>query len=323
MIRPFAYLVPVYAAAVRGKNAAYDRGWAKPQRLGWPVVSVGNLSVGGSGKTPLVIRLAQLLAAEGVAVDVLSRGHGRGDVDQVERVDPGGDAARFGDEPLLIARAAKVPVYVGASRYEAGSMAEHEARERGLHLLDDGFQHRKLARNLDIVLVHASDLVEGLLPAGRLREPLSSLGRADVIVLRAEDRELESELRERGTFVPVWIQRRRLVVEEVGRAIAFCGIARSEEFFSALRVQGIQLQATVAFRDHQAYSEKDIERLIALLGQHKAECFVTTEKDAVRLGGAQRAKLEATAPLRVAKLQVSLEDEPAAVRRMMNLIVRK
>ncbi len=207
------------------KNAAYDRGWVKPQRLAWPVVSVGNLSVGGAGKTPLVIRLAQLLAAEDIPVDVLSRGYGRSGYD-VERVDAEGEAARFGDEPLLIARATGVPVYVGASRYEAGLLAEHNASSPGLHLLDDGFQHRKLARDLDIVVVHASDFVESLLPAGRLREPLTSLKRASAIVLRSEDRRVEAELRRRGISVPVWIQHRRLAVEFVTRAVAFCGIAR-------------------------------------------------------------------------------------------------
>ena len=116
----------------------------------------------------------------------------------MERVDPEGEAARFGDEPLLIARAAGVPVYVGASRYEAGLLAERDANERGIHLLDDGFQHRRLARDLDIVVLHASDFEETLLPAGRLREPLASLRRASVVVLRAEDRALEAELRKRG-----------------------------------------------------------------------------------------------------------------------------
>ena len=103
MIRPFAYLAPLYAAGVGAKNAAYDHGWAKPQRLGWPVVSVGNLSVGGAGKTPLVIRLAELLKAECARVDVLSRGYGRRDTGRVERVNSEGDAARFGGRSLRAA----------------------------------------------------------------------------------------------------------------------------------------------------------------------------------------------------------------------------
>jgi tetraacyldisaccharide 4'-kinase len=322
VIRSLAFLVPVYAAAVAAKNAAYDSGRTHPQQLSWPVVSVGNLSVGGAGKTPLVIRLAQLLAAQHVSVDVLTRGYGRSG-SGVERVDPDGDAARFGDEPLLIARAARAPVYVGASRYEAGSLAERELSGTGIHLLDDGFQHRKLARAMDIVVLHASDFHEGLLPAGRLREPLSSLKRASAIVLRTEDRELGDSLRRREIAAPVWIQHRRLATECITHTVAFCGIARPDEFFSALRSENVELAATIALRDHQAYSQREIERLIASLRHHKAESFVTTEKDEARLTREQRANLNEVAPLRVARLEVSLEDEGAAVQQLLGLIMRK
>src|SRR5215467_3806423 len=112
-------LVPIYATAAAAKNALFDYGWAKMRQLRWSVISVGNISVGGSGKTPFVICLARLLQERGLHVDVLSRGYGRNS-DAVERVDPAGNAEQFGDEPLLIARSADVPVYVGASRYVAG-----------------------------------------------------------------------------------------------------------------------------------------------------------------------------------------------------------
>lgn len=322
MMRPFAFLVPVYAAAVAAKNAVYERGWAEAKRLRWPVVSVGNLSVGGSGKTPVVIRLAQLLRADGVAVDVLSRGYGRSG-SGVERVVADGDAARYGDEPLLIARTAGVPVYVGARRYEAGLLAERDAAGEGIHLLDDGFQRRKLARDMDIVVLHASDLEEGLLPAGRLREPLSVLKRAHVVVLREEDRGLEAELRRRGIGAEVWIQSRRLVVERLGRAVAFCGIARPEEFFDGLRAQGVDVSATRALGDHQRYSQAELERLAGMLRKHKAVCFVTTEKDAARLTGEQRKWLEAVAPVHVGRLEVRFENEAAVVQQLRSLRVRK
>ena len=184
----------VYGSLVRARNARFDR--MAVLRLRWPVVSVGNLSVGGAGKTPLVICLARLLERDGIQTDVLSRGYGRSRK-TVERVDAEGSAERFGDEPLLIARATGVPVYVGASRYRgwtAGGKG-NAGRGQNVHLLDDGFQHRQLARNVDLVVVHPSDLRERLLPAGRLREPLSSLGRANVIVLRQEDKDLETSLR--------------------------------------------------------------------------------------------------------------------------------
>src|SRR5215475_10328034 len=113
MRRMLLPISPLYAVAVTAKNAAYDHGWLRPQQLRWPVISVGNISVGGSGKTPFVICMANLLRKQAVYVDVLSRGYGRSS-DAVERVDPAGDAERFGDEPLLIAQATDVGVYVGA-----------------------------------------------------------------------------------------------------------------------------------------------------------------------------------------------------------------
>ena len=222
----------VYGSLVRARNARFDR--TPAQRLRWPVVSIGNLSVGGAGKTPLVICLARLLEREGWRPDVLSRGYGRS-AQTVERVDTAGSAERFGDEPLLIARATGVPVYVGASRYEAGLLAESESEAQGVHLLDDGFQHRQLARNLDIVVMHRSDLQQRLLPAGRLREPLSSLRRAGVIVLRQEDAELEPALRAyAGKECCFWRVRRTLALHSpMKRAVAFCAIARPDEFFAS------------------------------------------------------------------------------------------
>ena len=181
----------IYAAGLRAKNAQYDR--TEPARLKWPVVSVGNLSVGGAGKTPLVIRLAHLLRKRGFAPDVLSRGYGRAST-AAGRVNQAGGVKDFGDEPLLIARSAHVPVFVGASRYAAGMLAElGESDAAGhVHLLDDGFQHRQLARAVDIVVMHPADVRDRLLPVGRLREPLSSLKRAHIVVLRQEDAALES-----------------------------------------------------------------------------------------------------------------------------------
>lgn len=313
-----APLTPSYAAGLAAKNAAYDRGWLKAQRLRWPVASIGNLSVGGSGKTPLTIRLAELLKADGLAVDVLSRGYGRSGM-ATERVDPKGDAGRFGDEPLLIARQAGVPVFVGASRYAAGLLAEAAAEHPGVHLLDDGFQHRQLARDVDIVVLHRSDFSGTLLPAGRLREPMTALRRADFFAMREEDAELEGELRRRGIDAPVWFIRRTLVVapgHEAGRVVAFSGIARPEEFFAALAKAGIEVVRKVAFRDHHRYSVEDMRRLAQLCAEAQGDGFVTTEKDAVKLDAPLLGELEKVARLRVAGLAVSLLDEEAAVRQL-------
>ena len=174
-------LSSMYGGAIAARNAAYDRGWLRSRGLQGPVISVGNVSAGGSGKTPFVILLGELLQARGIRFDVLSRGYGR-TTRGLLLVDPGGLPRDFGDEPLLMARRLQVPVVVGEDRYEAGRFAESRFGAQ-VHLLDDGFQHRGLARDFDLVLVTPEDARDRLLPAGRLREPLKSLRRADAVVL--------------------------------------------------------------------------------------------------------------------------------------------
>jgi tetraacyldisaccharide 4'-kinase len=204
-------LVPLYAAALQVKDAL--RG--KPKRLNWPVISVGSLAAGGAGKTPVVIALARLLREGGWDVDVLSRGYrreGRG-VAQV-KPDVEGAAREFGDEPVLIARETGATVWVGGDRYAAGEGAEaaNGNARRGVHLLDDGFQHRRLGRTMDVVLITTEDLGDALLPAGNLREGFSALRRADVIVLREEEFEAVGK-RVRtlvGESVAMWMVRRGL-----------------------------------------------------------------------------------------------------------------
>lgn len=319
MKRVLMPLVPLYAAAVGAKNLACERGWIRQQRLRWPVVSIGNLSMGGSGKTPLTIRLAELFLQRGIAVDVLSRGYGRRGED-VKRVDPSGEAEDFGDEPLLIAQSTGAPVFVGANRCAAGSQAETAATGPTVHLLDDGFQHRQLARDVDIVVLHRSDFEERLLPAGRLREGFSSLSRAHIIVMRQEDRTLEGELRRRGCNQPVWWIERRLEFPNARRVVAFCAIARDEEFFAELRAKGVAVLAKRAWRDHHRYTEADLAELIELRRQHQAEAFVTTEKDLVRITAEQQRTLESAAPLRAPKLIVRLQGEAAAMEQLLSML---
>jgi tetraacyldisaccharide 4'-kinase len=313
------------------------------------VVSIGNLSVGGSGKTPLTIRLAELLSAEGLAVDVLSRGYGRSSR-ATEQVDPLGRAVQFGDEPLLIAWRTDVPVFVGASRYEAGLLAERTLEIRGarrperltsahqdaspptpapgVHLLDDGFQHRQLARDVDIVLLHREDFTERLLPAGRLREPLAAVRRADFVVLREEDEEFAERLRQLGLDATLWWMRRSLEVsrelaETTGPVVAFCGIAWPEEFFSGLIDRGLNVELTVDFPDHHRYDIEDVEELAKIAAKVNAEAFAITEKDCVKLDVRLLEILERVAPVRVARLGVSLRDEASIVRATIERIQRK
>lgn len=308
-----------YASLVRSRNARFDR--AATRRLQWPVVSVGNLSVGGAGKTPLVICLAQLLARAGWAPDVLSRGYGRAGR-LTEKVDPAGTAEQFGDEPLLIARSTGVPVYVGASRYEAGLLAEKQpVAGPHVHLLDDGFQHRQLARTVDIVVAHRSDLQGRLLPAGRLREPLSSLKRASVIVLREEDAGLEPELRGYArSHCLFWKVRRVLRVPAGKRAVAFCAIARPDEFFAGLEAAGVSVAERVIFRDHHRYTTADMGRLTGLGRGLGCDAFVTTAKDGVKLDARMREQLNEVAPLHTAELTVALVEEDTVLRQLSALL---
>jgi tetraacyldisaccharide 4'-kinase len=214
-------------------------------------------------------------------------------------------------------------VYVGADRHRAGLLAESKHQGVGLHLLDDGFQHRQLARDMDILVVRSSDFRQALLPAGRLREPLSALRRASVLVLRAEEEHLLDEFRRMGLAAAIWIQHRTLAVEPVAGAIAFCGIAKPQEFFSDLRAAGIDSLAAAAWPDHHPYDHKDIDRLVDLAKKYGAHAFVTTEKDAVRITPDQRARLEELAPLKTARLEVRLEEEAAIAASLSPLVMRK
>ena len=304
-------LSAIYGGVVGARNALYDGGVFRARRLQGAVVSVGNLSAGGSGKTPFVLLLGELLKARGIKFDVLSRGYGR-ESRGVRFVDPAGLPREFGDEPLLIARKLQVPVIVGEDRHQAGQFAESRFGPQ-VHLLDDGFQHRALARDFDIVLVTPQDAGDQLLPAGRLREPLSSLGRADAVVLAsgasAESFPVEGKM--------VWRVRRGIVPKDVPpRPVAFCGIARPQNFVLQLRAANIEPAAEAFYRDHHAYEEKDIRELLALKQRSEAGGFVTTEKDAMNLGG----YLSALQPLAVVPVKMELSDAANAVDTMLHKI---
>ena len=253
----------------------------------------------------------ELLKARGVKIDVLSRGYGRRSKG-VRLVDPAGLPQEFGDEPLLIARKLQVPVIVAEDRYEAGRFAESRFGVQ-LHVLDDGFQHRALARDFDIVLVTPQDAKDQLLPSGRLREPLGALRRADAVVLSsgasADSFPAEGKL--------VWRVRRGIVPQNVpARPVVFCGIARPQNFVLQLRAANIEPVAEAFYRDHHAYSEKDVHELLALKQRSEAGGFVTTEKDAVNLGG----YLSALAPLAVVPVKMDLEGAADAVDTMLQKI---
>ena len=336
--------MPLYRAVI----AIEERLRGAPKRLQWPVVSVGSISAGGAGKTPVVIALTKMLRDRGWDVDVLSRGYGRTG-HGVEWVAALGDRAaeRFGDEPVVIARATGVPVWVSGKRFEAGRAAEtgvggrvgasngnhnHENRcavnqpavrgARGVHVLDDGFQHRRLARNFDIALVTAEDLGDTLLPAGNLREGFEALRRADAVVVREDELD---EVKDRAWKLmregaQMWVVRRKLVfpaplfVFGAGfRPLAFCAIARPEGFQAMLREAGCGVVDTMAFPDHHAYGMRDIERILEVGRQLNATGFVTTEKDNVKLTKTMCERLETMGPLMVVALEAEFADANAVV----------
>ena len=304
-------LSAIFGAGVRLRNALYDRGTLSARRLTRPVVSVGNISVGGSGKTPFVIALGELLKQRGIAFDVLSRGYGRNST-EIAVVEPGGTAAQFGDEPLLISRTLETLVIIGGDRYQAGLLAEKQFSSK-LHLLDDGFQHRRLHRDFDIVLFPAEDLTGSLLPVGRLREPVTSLGRADAIVVFEQPAKSLHAKR-------VWQAQRRVELPAPsGRLMAFCGIARPRQFVDSLKALGQEIAETITFGDHHRYSQADIDRLLRLRNKTGAHGFITTEKDAVNLAGLAR-QLE---PLRIARLRLELESPEQALSEMLQAIEQR
>ncbi|MGA9529192.1 MAG: tetraacyldisaccharide 4'-kinase [Terriglobales bacterium] len=274
----------IYGAASALRNSLFDHGTLPAKRLQRPVVSVGNLSVGGAGKTPFVIALGEMLKARGIRFDVLSRGYGRKTRGALV-VEANGGATDFGDEPLLITRRLDVPVVVGESRYAAGQLAEAKFASQ-VHILDDGFQHRSLARDFDIVLVSDRDFEDRLLPSGRLREPLASLARAHAIVLPSESAAAHPALQ--GKLI--WRVKREIVIANAPASpVVFCGIAHPEQFFAQVRAAGIQPVAEIAFRDHHRYNQRDIEKLLAASTQRSAGGFLTTEKDAVNFGQLQES----------------------------------
>jgi tetraacyldisaccharide 4'-kinase len=299
----------------------YDRGQLKANELRGPVVSIGNISVGGSGKTPFTILLGTLLRERGIPFDILSRGYGR-----LTRgamiVDPNGSSRDFGDEPLLMSRELGADVVVGESRFAAGQLSENTWGPR-LHLLDDGFQHRRLRRQIDIVLVSPEDLTGTLLPSGRLREPLSSLSRADAVVITGD-----TSTETFPPHLPIWRITRELSIateHSGGRSpstgadncgivhpVVFCGIAKPQNFFAQVRSQGIAPVAEIAFRDHHRYTAADVQRLQNIARDRQADSFLTTSKDAINLEPIW-PKQESGPGLRIARLQVSMENTDAAL----------
>jgi tetraacyldisaccharide 4'-kinase len=313
-------LSAVYGAAAEWRRAWYTSHPGCRRRLERPVVSVGNLRVGGAGKTPIVEHLARLLVAAGERPAILTRGYGRRIapagvtvVSDGTRVLAGVDTA--GDEPLMLARA--VPgaiVAVGADRYLSGRLAERKLGAT-VHLLDDGFQHFQLERNVDLLVTSEHDLSDRPLPAGRLREPLAAAVHAHAAIVDAGYLPAAERVG-RALGVPrVFLSSRLLgpprmviggdtvVVPENSRVFATAAIAQPERFFSDLVSAEWQVVGTMAFRDHHQFTRRDIARIAAAAKASAAAIVLTTDKDAVRFAACDLGEL----PIAAVPLTATIE----------------
>jgi tetraacyldisaccharide 4'-kinase len=312
-------LSSIFGVAVRTRNTLYDRGVLRQNSLQGPVVSIGNLSVGGTGKTPFVILLGELLKSRAIRFDILSRGYGRKSHATclvIENSSP----CEYGDEPLLLAHRLQVPVVVSADRYRAGLFAEKQVGPL-LHLLDDGFQHRRLRRQFDIVLTSQQDFTDSLLPIGRLREPAQSLQRADVIVFTNDvSSNHVSQLPRAAHGKTVWKVHRGIHLENApARPLVFCGIARPKNFLAQVQAAGIEPSTHAFFRDHHPYTKDDVSSLLRLRDKHNAEGFLTTEKDVINL----QSLASSLHPLAIAKVTMQLEDSDNALDTMLRIIAER
>jgi tetraacyldisaccharide 4'-kinase len=315
-------LSALYGAVTRTRLALYQRGTFHTTKLERPVISVGNLTAGGTGKTPLVEWVARIVAGAGKNVCILTRGYGRENPQRQVVVSDGkailATPAEAGDEPYLLATKllGSAAVICNADRISAGRYAI-ETLGADCFILDDGFQHLRLARDLNIVTIDATNPWGGgqLLPYGRLREPPAGLIRADCVVLtrcdQAEDLEaLSAEIRAfvrenppplfRSSMKPL----RSLL--PAGPVAAFCAVGNPAAFFKQLKTTDYDVVFEKSFADHHAYTQNDVDDLIRAAARAGATSLITTAKDAVKL-----RSLHFSLPWHVFEIEISIEDEAA------------
>lgn len=291
----------LYRLLIFIRNLLYDKGVFPAKKAGCPVVSVGNISVGGTGKTPFVIWLAEQFSSRNRNVGILTRGYGRDNKNPQTYIpsDKINDWRDSGDEPFLIHnRLGNVTLAVNANRLR-GASAAIDKGNCDLLILDDGFQHRKIHRDIDIVLFDDSDNLREklLIPSGRLREPLSSLRRADVLVYSGEEKDsarLDKFLKNGCIVCGGKKTADSLVNIHTGNEIefsslnntnisAFCGIGNPEGFRSTLKSAEPKNLTFTAFSDHHLYSESDLNKIRKQYLSSKSKFLVTTEKDSFKL----------------------------------------
>lgn len=329
-------LSAVYGVVTRARLTAYRRGWLATSKLPVPVISVGNLTTGGTGKTPFVewvCRAASANKGESAPkrVGVLTRGYGRENPKSQVVVSNGTELLaseqEAGDEALLLARnlLGIAAVVCNPNRVAAGEWAIENLNTE-VFVLDDGFQHLRLARDLDIVIIDATNPwgVGGgsLLPYGRLREPRTGLSRADCVVITRMDQlddhsALEKEIAQLAGAVPVFSSRMvTTAIRELGGEVAdrkalasqplaaFCGVGNPESFFDKLRRDGFTLALTRPFADHHRYKQSELKALAQEAKARGAKGLITTAKDAIKL-----ESLDLEIPCYVFEIQIVIDDE--------------
>lgn len=332
----------VYELLVRLRVAAYETDYLKQKRLDSTVISVGNLTLGGAGKTAIVDYIARYLKSEGHSVAVLTRGYARKSTGRRVLNDPSNKSSlglsyrEFGDEPLMLARSlSDIPIIVDKDRYSAGRWVEAELGVKVL-ILDDGYQHLALARDLNILLIDATDPLGGLEmpPFGRLREPLYGIKRAGAVIITRADRPFDQGQVQAiikyycGDRVPLMYfystitSFRHLGTDEVYQArdlygwnvAVACGIGNPQAFAEDILQIGINIVSEHFFADHHPFSQQDLDRVIGAAQDAGADAIVTTEKDAVRLEGLVLGNV----PVYAAQLEIQGDDEV----RLKSLLLR-
>jgi len=344
--RIIAYLpAKLYELGVRGRLAAYENELFKTRRLNTPVISVGNLTVGGTGKTPCAAFLARFLRDEGHNVAILSRGYKRESEGRVE-VSDGKEILcgprEAGDEPYLLAKScAGVRVVVDRDRYAAGKWLEERAPV-SVFILDDGYQHLQLARDLNLALMDATEpLAEAkMVPFGRLREPLSALRRANAVIVTRSDQafnraSLEAAVRRFASAgTPIFHAHHKLadlaalssgeVMDPAAfaqkRIAAVSGIARPDRFIADLEHAKMKIVLRRDFDDHHRYTREELVEIIEAARQSQAEAIITTEKDMANLpdGAANSSPI----PIYAARIEFECEDEAALKELVLRAVHR-
>ena len=330
----------IYGLGVRVRNALYRRGMLRTLEVGAPVISVGNLTVGGTGKTPLVEWIANQLAQRDLRVTVLTRGYGRKSSGRVVVSDGSmirSNVDESGDEPFLLAQNlnGRAAVICDANRVAAARWVIANLRT-DVFILDDAFQHQRIKRDLNVLTIDATNPWgdRSLLPKGKLREPVDELSRADcVVITRAVDssvNELRSEIESKWAGLPTFVSCIEIAglqkLDEMNSSpevnmmkttpvAAFCGIGNPESFFSLVRGAGYQLKDTSAFRDHYNYQQADIDRLVNHAAHNGAEAVFTTAKDAVKL-----KSLSFALPCYVVNIAMKIEDEESILKYIIRAV---